>query len=155
MDMLPSRGQKGLFRPLHPEKYRGEDVNHIVYRSSWELTMMRRFDTDASVLAWASEPLVIPWDDGKKQRRYIPDFLVRKRNRDGVVETLLIEIKPSKDSPLHSVPVKGRKSERKYIAEVITHETNKRKWESARRWAHAHQMKFIVLTEKELGVLKR
>lgn len=154
LNALPSRGHKGLFRCINPKKYVG-DASKIVYRSSWELTVMRRFDSDPDVLAWSSEPIIIPWADPmneNKVRRYIPDFMVKRRRPDGVVETIIVEVKPSKESPLHSTPKrgKGRKSEKRFIAEVMTHEHNKRKWESAMRYAAKHGMRFMVMTEKEL-----
>jgi Straboviridae/Kyanoviridae head completion nuclease len=152
MNALPSRGQRGLFRPLHPEKYAG-DARQIVYRSRLELALMRRLDSSPSVIAWASEPLVVPWEDARgRQRRYIPDFLVRTRSKTGLTETLLIEVKPRSQSPRHAkLATTSKKSRRTLVAEAMTIDANRRKWESAERFAAAHGMKFKVMTETELG----
>jgi hypothetical protein len=40
---------KGWFRPKNPIKYKGDAAN-IVYRSSWELRVMKHLDIDPNVL---------------------------------------------------------------------------------------------------------
>lgn len=119
---------------------------------------MRRLDSSPSVLEWSSESVVIPYNDktqGRppgKFRRYIPDFLVKKIDARGVQETLLIEVKPAKESPMHSRPVRGKKTERKFIAEATTWVRNECKWEAAKRFCKQRGWKFVVLTERDLGL---
>jgi hypothetical protein len=62
----------------------------IFYRSSWELEYAKLLDADNSVATWDYEPFAIKYIIGKKQRNYVPDFLVTYSN--GVVE--LVEVKP-------------------------------------------------------------
>src|SRR5690348_4341270 len=93
--MRPKKGKKwvqGLFKPIHPEKYAG-DPDSIHYRSSWELRVFSRLDTDPDVVAWGSEEFIVRYYDPvtKKTRRYFPDLVVKYR--DGRVE--MWEIKPS------------------------------------------------------------
>lgn len=64
------------------------------YRSSYELTMMQRFDADESIIDWQYEPFSIPYELDGTQRRYIPDFLVTYV--DG--KKALIEIKPDSET---------------------------------------------------------
>ena len=45
---------KGRFLPKNYQKYRG-DYNNIIYRSSWELRVMKYFDEHPHVIWWASE----------------------------------------------------------------------------------------------------
>ena len=45
---------KGKFKPKYPNKYQG-DIKEIVYRSSWELKMMKYCDTSKSIVEWGSE----------------------------------------------------------------------------------------------------
>ena len=141
-----------MFRPRHPEKYAG-DAGSIVYRSEMERVFMSKLDASPDVLAWASEPLIIPWADPAtgRQRRYVPDFLVKRRGRDGVTETILVEVKMRKESPQHARPEKRNKTTKRFIAEVMTIEHNRCKWQAAERFCAAHGMKFMVLTETELG----
>lgn len=141
---------KGLFTPINPQKYKG-NVKNIVYRSSWELAVMRRFDLDPSVLMWASEELAIPYADRVtgKVRRYFPDFLIKKRSADGTIKTIMIEVKPYSQSV---PPVKGKKTEKRFLTEVRTFANNYSKWEHAREYCRRKGWEFVVLTERELGI---
>ena len=90
---------KGLFKPTNPYKYKGNPLN-IVYRSRWELKFMAYLDAHEDIIKWSSEELIIPYRSpiDNKIHRYFPDFVVKKRNRDGVIETVIIEIKPAKET---------------------------------------------------------
>jgi len=146
---------KGLFRPINPAKYKG-NPNNIIFRSSWELVCMRRFDLDPSIIFWASEEIGVPYldrssidaDTGKrKSRMYYPDFIVKKKNKDGAITTIMIEIKPYVQSV---PPVKGKKTDQRFLTEVSTFAKNISKWEYAREFCRRKGWQFIVLTEKEL-----
>lgn len=151
---------KGKFKPRFPKKYVG-DVNNITYRSSWELKCMRDLDKSPSIEAWSSEGLAIPyWDPSKrnidksfgKWRRYFPDFIVKKRSKDGKVETLIIEIKPHHE--MHA-PIQQGKSKRKIIKESATLATNLSKWEACKAFCEKQKWRFIVMNEYDLGLKKR
>ena len=51
---------KGWFTPKNPLKYKGDSKN-VVYRSSWELKVMKWLDANPAVLWWASEELIIKY----------------------------------------------------------------------------------------------
>ena len=80
---------KGKFKPKNPIKYKG-DVKDIVYRSSWELKMMKYCDTTKSIVEWGSEEIVIPyvspWDG--RYHRYFPDFYVKVRDKNSNIKTI-------------------------------------------------------------------
>src|SRR6185369_4241653 len=147
---------KGLFHPAHPEKYRG-DLKSIVFRSSWELIVMRKFDSHPGILEWSSEPFPIPYEDASSRRRgnlgrlrrYYVDFWVKIKTKDGLVETLLIEVKPAKET---RPPVKGKKRSRRYLTESLTYAKNMSKWEAARRYCAMQGWKFVIWTEREIGI---
>jgi hypothetical protein len=151
-----SRFLQGNFKPKNPGKYVGDPKN-IVYRSSWELRAMRWFDEHPNVVSWASEELVIPYSDRgtldenkqPKLRRYFPDFLIKVKTKNGSIEVWVIEIKPLAET---MPPQRGTKKEKRYLKEVKTFATNYSKWESAKRFCDKHNMKFKILTEKELGM---
>ena len=84
---------KGFFRPKNPSKYKGDPTN-IIYRSRWELKFMVYLDSHPDVLSWGSEEVIIPYRSpiDNKVHRYFPDFVVKKRNPAGIIETLLVEI---------------------------------------------------------------
>ena len=140
----------GKFTPKNPQKYKGDPTN-IIYRSSWELKLMMWFDTHPDVLEWSSEEIVIPYRspiDGKVHR-YFPDFYVRKRNKDGMVETIIVEVKPFAQT---QEPKKQKKVSKQYINEVKTWGINSYKWKAARDYCEDRKWKFQIITEKELGI---
>lgn len=118
---------------------------------------MRWFDEHPNVVSWASEELAIPYSDRgtltenkqPKLRRYFPDFLIKVKTKDGSIETWMIEIKPLAET---MPPQRGTKKEKRYLKEVKTFATNYSKWESAKRFCDKNNMKFKILTEKELGM---
>lgn len=141
---------KGYFKPKNPSKYMG-DPTTIIYRSSWELKLMRYLDSHSDVIKWASEEFSIPYVspiDGKVHR-YFPDFLVKKRNPNKVIETLVIEVKPKIQT---TAPTVQKKANKRYIREVYTWGVNSAKWEAAKRYCDHREWKFVIMTEKELGI---
>jgi len=78
----------GKFTPKNPTKYNG-DATNIIYRSSWELYVMKYLDENPMVTWWASEELFIPYRNpiDKKMHRYFPDFVVKTKKKDGTVMT--------------------------------------------------------------------
>lgn len=141
---------KGYFKPRNPSKYKGDPTN-IIYRSRWESKFMNYLDTHPDVLQWASEELIIPYRspvDGK-MHRYFPDFIVRKRNPQGIIETLLVEIKPAVQT---KEPIKKKTINKAYINEVMTWGVNQAKWKAAKEYCEERKWKFLILTEKELNI---
>jgi hypothetical protein len=61
----------------------------IHYRSSWELEFAKLLDTTDKVKEWKYEPFYIMYKLDGKQRRYLPDFIVKTDD-----EILMVEIKP-------------------------------------------------------------
>jgi hypothetical protein len=141
---------KGLFKPTNPAKYRG-DPTRIVYRSSWELKFMNYLDSHKDVIQWSSEELFVPYRSpiDNKFHRYFPDFIVRKKNLNGLVETVMVEVKPFKET---QPPKKQNKPSKKYLKEVYTWGINNAKWEAAREFCNERKWKFIIMTENELGI---
>lgn len=147
--MRPKRGHKyvqGNFKPVHPEKYVG-DARNIVFRSSWELNLMSKLDIDPSVVSWASEEVIVPYDDPvtRRRRRYFPDFLVKYKSG----KVIMIEVKPESQQQR---PTMGRKSKERFITEAETYVTNTAKWEAARAFCKARGWEFAVVNERDLGI---
>jgi hypothetical protein len=141
--------QKGWFRPRNPQKYRG-DPNGIVYRSSWELKVMKYLDDNPAVIWWASEELPIRYVSpiDQKVHRYFPDFIVRTKRRDGQETTMVLEVKPYRQTQM---PVQKRKTQR-FINEMATYAINQEKWKAADLFCKEHGWQFKLITEKELGI---
>jgi len=140
----------GKFRPRNPKKYKG-DSSKIVYRSSWEARCMNYFDLNDNILWWASEEVIVPYRDPvtSKARRYFPDFIIKIKQRTGSIETIMIEVKPQyqKDPPKTQA-----RNTKKYIKEVYTYTVNQMKWRAASEYCLDRKWKFMVLTEKDLGI---
>lgn len=144
------KAYKGYFKPKNSKKYKGNPTN-IIYRSSWELKLMMRLDEDPNIISWGSEEIVIPYRSplDNKIHRYFVDFIVTKINKQGIKETVLIEVKPAKQTK----PPKVQKNiTRKYITEVKTWGVNEAKWKAAKEYCDDRKWKFYIFTEKELGV---
>lgn len=141
---------KGYFRPKNPSKYKGDPTN-IIYRSSWEVKLMSYLDAHPDVVQWASEELVIPYRSplDNQIHRYFPDFWVKKRSSDGTIETLVIEVKPLKQT---KEPTPSTKRTKQYIREVATWAINQAKWNAAKMYCEDRNWKFMTMTERDLGI---
>ena len=140
---------KGWFRPKNPKKYKGDAAN-VVYRSNWELRVMKHFDEDPNVLWWASEELVIPYRSPVDQRmhRYFPDFIAHVKQKTGKEKTIVIEIKPERQT---KKPIQKRQTKR-FLEEAATYAINQEKWRAADIFCQKEGWDFMVLTEKDLGI---
>ena len=148
---------KGRFKPKNPSKYRG-DPTKIIYRSLWELKFFRFIDAHPDVIWWQSEEVAIPYlspIDGK-MHRYFPDVILNKQIEENKQEIIMIEIKPEKQtmppdiSKRNNTPT-GRVSTR-YLKEVKTFGINDAKWAAARKYCDQKGWKFVIMTEKNLGI---
>lgn len=141
---------QGYFKPKNPHKYKGDPTN-IIYRSSWELKLMKYLDERKDVVKWGSEEIVIPYRspiDGRVHR-YFPDFVVTKINKDGIQETALIEVKPKSQT---QPPKRQNKITKRYLTEVKTWGVNEAKWRAALEYCKDRGWTFHIFTEKELGI---
>ena len=50
----------GRYKPKNPKKYKG-DYTNVIYRSLWEKHAFKWCDTNANVIEWSSEEVVIPY----------------------------------------------------------------------------------------------
>lgn len=141
---------KRLYKPLFPEKYTGDHTN-IVMRSSWETRFASWCDKNPSVVKWSSEETIIPYRCPTDDRihRYFVDFKIQIRNKDGLLKTYLIEVKPAKQTQPPVYP--GRNTQR-YITESMIFIKNQAKWKAAVEYAKDRGYEFKIITEHELGL---
>lgn len=133
---------RARFIPKFPDKYIG-DCNAIWARSTWEVSVMKFFDSRADVIRWGSEELSIPYikpTDGQVHQ-YFPDFFVEYRDKDGNILREIVEVKP-----LHESESKYAKHDRSKEALAV----NEAKWKAASLFCENNGMKFRVLTEKSI-----
>lgn len=143
---------KGRFTPRYPAKYNGDHTN-IIYRSLWERTVMTYLDNHPDVIWWASEELIIPYFNpiDNKKHRYFPDFVAKMKTKDGSIKTVVLEVKPEKQT---KQPTQKRKT-KKYITEAATYLINQAKWKAAIEFCKDHGWEFKIITERELGLLDK
>jgi len=136
---------KGLFKPQNPKKYVG-DASRIVYRSLLERRFMKYCDLNEDIIAWASEELPIPYYSpiDKRYHRYFPDFIIKTAKN----ERFIIEIKPSRQCKPPKKPTRKTKT---FMRESFEYIKNQAKWKAATQYCEEHNLKFKLITEKELG----
>lgn len=139
-----SKWRQGFYKVRNPDKYVG-NLNEVVFRSSWELSMNQFLDNNPNILRWSSEELIIPYlkPTDKKVHRYFPDYWIEYKNRDGKVVQEVLEIKPD-----NQVNVGRKKRVTNY--ERITYAINIAKWKAATKYCNDRGIKFRILTEKQM-----
>ena len=141
---------KGKYQPTHPSKYRG-DPTKIIYRSLWELKFMKYCDSNANILEWGSEEVIVPYRSpiDNRYHRYFPDFYIKVKESTGKIKRMIIEIKPQKQC---IEPKVQKKKTRSYVYQVCEYAKNQAKWEAAKEFSEDRKWEFKVLTENELGI---
>ena len=139
--------KQGKFVPKNASKYEG-NVSNIVYRSSWEYRFMLYLDNQPEIIKWSSEEFFIPYffEVDNKMHKYYPDFYFTKK--DG--SKYLIEIKPMKDCEVKTPKKMTEKAKVNYINNVVTVAKNEAKWNAARVFCEINNVRFMILTEKEI-----
>lgn len=141
------RYHQGIFYPKHPEKYIGESA---IYRSGLELSYFKFLDENPKCIKWNSEGVTVPyfWEVDNKWHKYYIDLAATFVNEDKSTKTYLIELKPYRQT---IQPEKTpRKRAKTLLAEQVMYSQNQAKWKAASDFANKNNMKFIVLTEKNL-----
>ena len=110
---------------------------------------MSHLDTNPNVLEWQSEELFIPYIDPvtNRKRRYFPDFVATFIMPDNTIQTMMIEVKPKKQTMEPKVKTKKTKQ---YIYEVTTWATNQAKWKYANAYCQDKGWYFKILTEDDI-----
>lgn len=141
---------QGKFKIKNSSKYKGDYYN-IIYRSSWEFSVMMWCDNNPKITEWSSEELIIPYlcpTDGNWHRYFI-DFVIKFDNGN----LYWIELKPKKYT---KIPEKTKKRVSKsYIKEVFQYTKNQAKWKCANEHAEKQGAIFQIWTEdtlKSLGI---
>ena len=114
---------------------------------------MAYLDRNPDILKWSSEEIIIPYRspiDGKRHR-YFPDFWIRIKKSDGIIEERLIEVKPKAQcSPPKGGPPIDKRKRRRFIREVKVWGTNEAKWKAAKSYCIDRKWKWTILTEDDL-----
>lgn len=147
------------YKIKNPQKYSG-DINNCISRSSWETRFMTFCDHNPNILAWGSEHAgsIIRYIHPitGNYHRYFPDFIIRVLTKENIVKTMLIEVKPRKETIQPKEPLKKtRKAMSNFKKAQETFAINTAKWNAARLWCKSQNIDFQIFTEYELGIKKR
>ena len=123
----------------------------IICRSSWERKFCQWCDMNNSIVSWASEEFSIPYVSPKDNRvhKYYPDYLIKVKEKNDMIKTYVVEVKPYKQTRPPKTPKRKTKS---YLTECVTYAVNQAKWKAAKEFCEDHRIEFKVVTEKELGI---
>ena len=114
----------------------------IICRSSWERKFCQWCDMNNSIISWASEEFSIPYVSPKDNRvhKYYPDYLIKVKEKNDMIKTYVVEVKPYKQT----MPPKTRSRKTKsYLTECVTYAVNQAKWKAQKNF-----VKIIVLNLK-------
>jgi len=149
--------KQGFYQPANLHKYIQPHDKHMnkgpipEYRSGWELIFMKFCDSNPMIIKWCTEPFAISYispKDNKSHRYYVDGFIEWENGAK-----FLVEIKPKKQCFPPKTPKKQTpRNMQRYQEDILTFMINQAKWEAARKFATERGLKFIILTEKELGV---
>lgn len=142
-----SKFKQGQYKPINAEKYKGKYP--IIYRSSWELQLMKFLDKNPSVIEWGSESFVVKYRDPTRNNsihRYFTDFTSVCKTPNGT-KKYIIEVKPYAET---IPPKRGRKKESTYKSQCITYARNQAKWKYAVAACKKRGWEFLIITEREL-----
>lgn len=147
--------KRGYYQPINEHKYiqpKDKTMNKKPipeYRSSYELQAMRYADANPAIIKWGAECFTIPYikPTDMQQHRYYIDMYLEFSSGD----KFLVEIKPFAETIPPKPPRKSSdKADYYYQLALQTYAVNQAKWSAAKRFGEMNNMKFIILTEREL-----
>jgi len=152
--------KRGWYKLINLDKYLrpldnymksfNESAGAIEYKSSLELRAFRYCDANKHIARWGSESFHVKYlkpTDGKIHRYFIDLFIEFSTG-----DKFIVEIKPkSETKPPRKPNKKTEKALRNYQNKLMTYYINQAKWNAAKEFANQKDMKFIILTEEELG----
>jgi len=110
----------------------------IIYRSQLELQFIQFCENNPKIKQWASEPIAIEYFSRLDNRmaNYYPDYVIETTEGNHII----VEIKP------YAQTIKPSAQDSRWLKEAWIKNTDK--WNAANEFAHKHNAKFIIVTEK-------
>lgn len=146
---------KGKYIITNIDKYDG-NIRNVVYRSSWELQVMRWCDHNSSIVRWSSEEVIIPYRSplDNMVHRYFVDFKIVIKDNEGSEVTHLVEVKPKNQTQQPKKKTHRGSLTKKYVTEVQTYAVNQAKWSAATEVCENKGWKFTIITEDHLKTIR-
>jgi len=154
-EKVMGRWYQGEFTPKNPKKCINLTLGgqKPFARSSWEMRLMNWCDSNKNVISWGSEIIKVPYifEIDQKLHNYYPDIWCKIKDKDGLVQTYLVEVKPDKQQKKPVPPRnKTRKAMMNYNLALREYVKNQNKWKYAKRFCAGKNWKFRIITEKIL-----
>jgi len=141
-NMKPRKGghfhQGYVNEKLCTKLFRSSKNEPIIYRSNLELQFIQFCENNPNIKQWASEPIAIPYFSrlDNREAQYYPDYVIETIKGDHII----VEIKP------YGQTQKPLATDSAWLKEAWIKNTDK--WNAANEFAHKHNAKFIIITEK-------
>lgn len=152
------KSYKGWYKLINPDKFikpldehmDSYKEGHVNFKSRLELKAIKYADFNKHIVNWSLEPFAIKYvkpTDGKSHRYYIDLFFEFSTG-----DKFLVEIKSKSETIPPKAPRKNTtKAQMNFQRALQTYAVNQAKWKAADDFAAYNKMKFIILTEDELG----
>ena len=140
--MKPKKNSKyhqGMLNPKSMKKYFSSCKDEpIIYRSGLEYQFIMFCENNPKIKRWASEPISIQYFSriSQSNKNYYPDYVIETYEGNKII----VEIKP------YAQTIKPAMQDSAWLKEAWI--TNTDKWNAANEFAHKHNAKFIIITEK-------
>lgn len=153
--------KQGWYKLLNPEKFiiptnesssvmKSYKDGCLNYKSGLELKAIKYCDFNKHITKFSLEPFAIQYikPTDAKVHRYFVDLFIEFSTG----QKFLVEIKSSGETKEPRKPSKKTaKAIENYNHKLMTFAVNKAKWLAAEKFANDRGLKFIILTEEELG----
>lgn len=161
--------KQGNFIPDNKDKViKLNSQGGIYYRSGYELKIYRYLDLNPNVVRWGAEFIEIPytkrsvkktkWGEyqwTESSHRYYPDVYYELKKSDGSISKVLAEIKPYSET---KQPVLSKSATKKQLENfeysMNLWNANMYKWKQAIEYSSNREMKFVIISEKYINMLK-
>jgi len=172
-NQLKKNGQRkykqGNFIPDNKDKViKLNDKGGVYYRSGYEFKIYRYLDLNPDVTTWGAEFIEIPYEkismkktdwgemqQKKTSHKYYPDVYYELKKSDGTISKVLAEIKPYAET---KAPVMKQNANAKQLTNfeysMNLWNANMFKWEKAIEYCKSREIKFIIISEKYINMLK-
>lgn len=147
----PNVWDQGIYQVKNLDKYIGTSMPS--YKSGLEKRVLNWLDNNIKVKKWGYEIVSIPYNYSlnNTNHKYITDFYAEIEDNNGNIQKYILEIKPSKSLTEPEKPKNPTgKALKNYIYSLTEYMKNKSKWSAAVTFCESNNMKFKVLTEKQI-----
>ena len=113
---------------------------------------MNYCDLNESINEWQSEEFFIPYVSplDNKVHRYFPDFLIKYKDSKKRLRTMVVEVKPKKETKMPPTNPKRRTKSWAYSVKMWV--INQAKWKAAKEYCDDRNYEFKIMTEDDLGI---